>query len=463
MKVKKSGLMFAFFFVVSMLLISMTAAAAEKKGWTDENGYTYYYNADGKKYVGFHTIDGKEYYFRKNGRLCRDLAIKTSRGVLYFTHNGTQYKGSPKFIGYNYQAWFCGEDHVCRPVKGWKILDGWKYYISQRGKMYKGKHQIGKNYYFFDGSGKMVRGKVADAGDGSYYFQDNGIMFSKGPCFVKINERYWACDENNRVSLKKGWIDLGVNRYFMFGDARSYAKGGWIEIENKYYYFDDKGRLARNTVIDGYQLDANGKILFKVGDSADDLEEKNEILNELKDKADSLKPLSDKDEGSFNDKKDIVEALQGILDAETEAVDDMEQNEHIHECRITISSVDDHADAVTLAKGESFLAFIDPVWDCGSPEAVIDVTLCGSDGEGTEILSRNKTTGEYQFVPQNVGTYTLEINVSVKNAVINNEDGSKDVFLSGSRTLVIYVTESEKEIMDNTDELLSDGGIPADM
>ena len=34
--------------------------------------------------------------------------------------------------------------------------------------------------------------------------------------------------------------------------------GKWLEVEGKWYYFHPDGTLARNTVIDGYEVDENG-------------------------------------------------------------------------------------------------------------------------------------------------------------------------------------------------------------
>lgn len=36
------------------------------------------------------------------------------------------------------------------------------------------------------------------------------------------------------------------------------GSGGWLEIDGKWYYFCADGALAKNTKIDGYEVDKNG-------------------------------------------------------------------------------------------------------------------------------------------------------------------------------------------------------------
>ena len=39
----------------------------------------------------------------------------------------------------------------------------------------------------------------------------------------------------------------------------SYARNQWIQSNGKWYYVLSNGKMAKNTVIDGYQLNENGK------------------------------------------------------------------------------------------------------------------------------------------------------------------------------------------------------------
>ena len=55
----------------------------------------------------------------------------------------------------------------------------------------------------------------------------------------------------------RGWAinDAGQSMYYKDGIAVS---GKWFTIEGKYYYFNADGSLAKNTKIDGYEVDQDG-------------------------------------------------------------------------------------------------------------------------------------------------------------------------------------------------------------
>ena len=66
-----------------------------------------------------------------------------------------------------------------------------------------------------------------------------------------------------------GWQKIeGSWYYFEVRHNGFYGRGyrdGWFSISGKTYYFDADGKLAVNTVVDGYQVDANGVRGQKVG------------------------------------------------------------------------------------------------------------------------------------------------------------------------------------------------------
>lgn len=58
-----------------------------------------------------------------------------------------------------------------------------------------------------------------------------------------------------------GFKELAVNgsiHTFYFTKDGIMAAGKWLQIEGKWYYFNADGTLAKNTVIDGYQVDDKG-------------------------------------------------------------------------------------------------------------------------------------------------------------------------------------------------------------
>ncbi|SBW12525.1 hypothetical protein KL86CLO1_20001 [uncultured Eubacteriales bacterium] len=58
-----------------------------------------------------------------------------------------------------------------------------------------------------------------------------------------------------------GFWNLGANgeseTYYFTADG-SMVFGKWLQIDRKWYYFYDDGKLAKSTKIDGYEVDENG-------------------------------------------------------------------------------------------------------------------------------------------------------------------------------------------------------------
>ncbi|MDL2274136.1 S-layer homology domain-containing protein [Oscillospiraceae bacterium OttesenSCG-928-G22] len=64
---------------------------------------------------------------------------------------------------------------------------------------------------------------------------------------------YWTWDGK----LHTGWVTTTGNKYYM--DANGImVTGKWLQIGNKWYYFNVNGTLATNTTIDGYEVGADG-------------------------------------------------------------------------------------------------------------------------------------------------------------------------------------------------------------
>lgn len=105
-------------------------AASKKKattGWvTDENGKKFYY-LKGKKAIGWKTINGKKYFFKKYGKKKGQMVTgwKTiGEKDYYFKKSGAM-------------------------KTGWLTLDGKKHYFDESGVMQKGRTDIGDKSYFF--------------------------------------------------------------------------------------------------------------------------------------------------------------------------------------------------------------------------------------------------------------------------------------------------------------------------
>ncbi|HAQ40679.1 MAG TPA: cell wall-binding protein, partial [Clostridiales bacterium] len=52
-------------------------------------------------------------------------------------------------------------------------------------------------------------------------------------------------------------LDISDKRYYFTKDGVM-VSGKWLEIDGKWYYCNADGSLAKNTKVDGYEVDKNG-------------------------------------------------------------------------------------------------------------------------------------------------------------------------------------------------------------
>ena len=75
---------------------------------------------------------------------------------------------------------------------------------------------------------------------------------------MKENTWYDGYYFNEKGWMVTGWIQLDGVCYYLNPDSGK-AVTGWQWIGDKYYYFSyEDGSMARDTVIDGYYVDADG-------------------------------------------------------------------------------------------------------------------------------------------------------------------------------------------------------------
>lgn len=135
---------------------------------------------------------------------------------------------------------------------GWINPDGNWYYLNGNGVMAVDWIQQGQTWYYFDKSGVMVRG-WKNINNVWYYFQGDGSMATG---LKQINGKNYYLNDNG--AMVTGWIKIRDNSYYFNGDGTMAL--GWIKIGNDEYYLDKTtGAMVRDTTIDGFKLDQNGK------------------------------------------------------------------------------------------------------------------------------------------------------------------------------------------------------------
>ena len=115
---------------------------------------------------------------------------------------------------------------------GWvETENGWVYY--ENGKKVVGWNAIAGHWYYFDKDGIMATGWTAV--DGHWYYL------------------------NTDGTMETGWASIGGKWYYLNADGTMAT--GWKAVGGHWYYLNADGTMASNQWIDGYYVDASGKML----------------------------------------------------------------------------------------------------------------------------------------------------------------------------------------------------------
>ena len=137
------------------------AEEEEKDGLVEEDGYYRYYE-DGKLVKSsWRTVDGKKYYFKKNGNAAT-LSYQISGKYYIFDRNGQLFQPSSKKIVKvetdtgEYKKFRVNTDGTA--ASGW--ADGKTYYFYENGEMATGIIVVKGTFYAFKTSGKQNTAKT---------------------------------------------------------------------------------------------------------------------------------------------------------------------------------------------------------------------------------------------------------------------------------------------------------------
>ena len=221
------------------------------RGWISFGQTRYYLDSNGVMVTGKQVIDGTTYTFASDGKLIVESkrGWKTVNGKkYYYNKNGVAVTGWQTIDGKKY--FFMPEGYM---MTGWISFGSTRYYLMPDGHMLTGWCSFGSTKYYLASDGKMVRGWQTIDGK-RYYFNDDGVMQTG---WQTINgKKYFFMPEGYMMT---GWISFGSTRYYL--DKNGVMQTGWQTINGKRYFFMPEGYMMRGWISFGqtrYYLDSNG-------------------------------------------------------------------------------------------------------------------------------------------------------------------------------------------------------------
>ena len=188
-----------------------SASGAMQTGWLDLNGTKYYLKSDGAMATAWVKIENTWYYMNPSSGAMQTGWLKLGSTWYYLNADGTM--AADTWIGDYYVnadgAWVPGKE---KPVDKWINTSGRWWYRHADGSYTKSNwEQIGNQWYYFDKDGWMVT----------------------------------------------GWLKLSDTWYYM-NTSGARVSNCWTWVGNSCYYFDKDGKMAADTWIGDYYVNADG-------------------------------------------------------------------------------------------------------------------------------------------------------------------------------------------------------------
>ncbi len=232
--------------------------AMYRGGWVkfDTTGEWYYAESSGALLMGWQRIGDYQFYLdpAQRGKMARG-GVQLIGGKPYvFDNSGALYQnGWAKVNGNWYFAASNGE-----LVQGWKTIGGWTYYFDPANKFaaVAGKvKKIDANSYQFDGNGALYQNKWIWIPEHKTwrYAGGSGVLASG---WLNLSDGTYFLD-NQTFLMKLGETQIGASRYFFDHNGR--LKTGTFKAKDRIYKADNQGRLANSSELKEGWFELEGK------------------------------------------------------------------------------------------------------------------------------------------------------------------------------------------------------------
>ena len=223
---------------------------------TTEDGTKYYADEESGSIRTSSWIeeDGKEYFADGTGKLYSNQFIKFGDTYYYMGSDGSVQKGIVKASDGKY--YYTNEETgILEKKAGWLEKGGNTYYCNAQGMLYSNQFIKFGDIYYYCGSAAIVKSQTVPVNGVLYKFDADGVMVKEGGWGTYNGNRYY---KNPATGFPyTGWVTFGSTWYY--AGSNGLMVKGWQYISGKYYYFYPSTYvMARNTVIDGYVIGADG-------------------------------------------------------------------------------------------------------------------------------------------------------------------------------------------------------------
>ena len=219
----------------ALVILFLTPVSQVKADWHQDNIGWWYSLNNGSYYKNQEVdINGKDYKFDSRGYMIT--------GWQYNVYNDGDYSG-----------WYYYDPVTGEEKRGWQLIDGKWYYLSEFGARFGAQNINGKHYYFDPVNSDMQTGWISKQGypglEWYYYNPESGEQLSG---WQEIDGKKYYLTSNGAYS---GHIYTIDGKRYYFDPVTRELITGWFELYGSKYYADpnDGGALASNKtlVIDG--------------------------------------------------------------------------------------------------------------------------------------------------------------------------------------------------------------------
>ena len=140
-------------------------------------------------------------------------------------------------------------------VKGLYESEGATYFFNEQGFMQTGWVEFAEGWRYFAEDGKMVTGWLQIGNVWYYLAPETGIMFDDGLAIIG-KSTYYFYDWGGMAS--DWWYEDEAGDWYFFGGSGAMKAAQWLEWKGDWYYLTESGRMAVDTEIGGYYVNASG-------------------------------------------------------------------------------------------------------------------------------------------------------------------------------------------------------------